>query len=196
MPGLSKGLFRISLLAVATFLTAFLIYGVWRANERESGRSRSSGSLMDAAMQLSNMEYTEMEKGRRVWTLKSEKASYYQQEQKSLLSNVRMIFYLQDGREIRLSSRKGALFVATKNIELWGSVEATMPEGYSIKTEKISYQHKKGLVSSRTPTYLQGPEVTLQGNQWDYRIADESGTLDGAVRAVVELNRLQPEAGS
>lgn len=196
LPGQFKALLRIVLLAVAICLTAFLVYGVWRANERELGHSNSSGSIMEAAMQLSNMEYTEMENGRRLWTLRAEKAGYYQEKQKSVLSNVHMIFYLQDGREIRLTSDHGILFVTTKNIDLSGRVQATMPEGYTVRTEKVSYRHKQGSVSSQTPTYLKGPEVTLQGDRWEYRLAEEHGTLHGGVRAIVDLNRLQQGEGA
>ena len=192
--GSSQGLLRIGLLTVAALLTAFLGYGIWRALEREQDRSTAPGSAMDAAMQLSQMDYTEMENERRVWTLHTETAAYYQDQQKSVLADVRMVFFLEDGREIRLRSSHGTLFIDSKNLELWGLVQLEMPEGYTIHTDKVSYRHQQHLVVSDTPTTLNGPELTLTGETFEYDIADQRGSLNGAVRAVMDPSKLQRQA--
>ncbi|NLI81741.1 MAG: LPS export ABC transporter periplasmic protein LptC [Deltaproteobacteria bacterium] len=138
-------------------------------------------------MKLTDMEYTEMQEGRKFWTLKASEAKYFQSEQKSLLSSVRLTFYLQEGEEIRLESNEGSLHAGTKNIELWNAVRVMLPRGYRLATERAFYEHGKQSIHSDVKVELDGPDVLLRGNRWEYRIPEHRAILDGGVRASLTL---------
>ncbi|MFP5212437.1 MAG: LPS export ABC transporter periplasmic protein LptC [Acidobacteriota bacterium] len=184
----SKKIAQGLILLLALGLSAVLAVGVWQGNVRKDNRpaapqEESSG----AEMKLTDMEYTEMQEGKRAWTLNATNAMYYKDRQRSDLSSVRLTFFTDDGKEIRLESREGTLYSDTKNIELRGDVRAVLPQGYELKTDKASYDHKGKSLASETAIQLNGPDVRLKGEKWAYSITDRKVSVEGAVEASVVL---------
>lgn len=183
-----RGLFRAGVLAVALGLSLLLLQGIWKGKkQKEQQQAASVSEPVEAEMKLTDMEYTEMREGRKFWTLKALDAKYFQGDQKTGLSSVRLTFYLEGGEEIRLESREGTLHTGTKNIELWGTVQVLLPRGYLLTTEKASYEHARQVIFSDTMVRFTGPDVTVQGNRWEYRIPEHRGVLEGGVRASMVL---------
>ncbi|NLI31996.1 MAG: LPS export ABC transporter periplasmic protein LptC [Deltaproteobacteria bacterium] len=192
----SEGLMGLSLrrvvqgavLAVALGLCLLMIQGIWKGKKQKDQQQavtvREPG---DAEMKLTDMEYTEMQEGRKFWTLRASEAKYFQSEQKTLLSAVQLIFYLEEGDEIRLESREGSLHAGTKDIELWNAVRVILPRGYKISTERAFYEQQKQSIFSDVMVRLDGPDVLLEGNRWEYRIPEHRAILDGGVRASMSL---------
>lgn len=171
-------------MAVALGLSLFLFQGIWKGKkQKEQQRAASMNEPVEAEMKLTDMEYTEMQQGRKSWTLKALEAKYFQSDKKTALSSVRLTFYLEGGDEIRLESREGTLHAGTKDIELRGTVQAILPRGYLLSTEKALYEHARQVIFSDTMVQFTGPDVTLQGNRWEYRIPEHRAILEGGVRA-------------
>lgn len=184
----SKKVIQSLILLVVLGLSVVLAVGVWQANtqkERRDGTMSGSGNndVSDAEMKLRDMEYTEMQEGRRLWTLRAAEAKYFQDEQKSLLSSVHLTFYFQNGEEAYLESGRGVLYAGTKNIELWDSVQAELPRGYRLRTEKAYYEHGRRMILSNTSVQLSGPEGRVTGGRWEYAISEQKAALDGGVHA-------------
>ncbi len=187
---------RSALMVVVVLLLGVLGIGLYRAHRQKANRNPSAIDSMEAAMRLTNMEYTEMKDGRRLWTLRSKDARYFRNGQRTLLSEVKLVLFLQNGRTIKLRSDNGTLFAGSKDIELWGSVTATMPEGYRVTTERLRYTHKKGEVFSETPIAMKGPELELRGGQWSYDIKAERAVLKGGIEATITSEGLAGQASS
>jgi len=183
----SKRIIRFSALGFAVLLALVLVRGMWKGKTQKEHQVTVSDEASDAEMKLTDMEYTEMEKGRRVWTLKADEAKYYQDDQKTALKKVRLQFFLQSGEEIHLESRQGVLHAGSKDIELWGSVHAIFPNGYEMLTEKAYYNHKQNLISSQASILVTGPDLKLKGKQWKYEIPERRGFLEGQVQATLAL---------
>ena len=181
----SLRLTRTLLVMVIALLMGVLGLGLYRAHQQKAERTTAQINSMQEAMRLTNMEYTEMKDGKRLWTLQSKDARYFRKDQRTLLSQVNLVLFLENGRKIRLRSKKGILFAGTKDVELWGSVRASMPEGYLVTTERLRYTHKKGEVFSETPIVMKGPELKLEGRRWSYDIKAERGELEGGVEATI-----------
>lgn len=181
----AKGL----ILSVVVVLSGVLFSGVWKGvklkEHRELSQTVPQGEVPDAEMKLTDMEYTEMKEGHKRWTLKASEAEYFQEDRKTLLTSVNLVFFLDKGREIRLKSQKGILFAGTKDIELWGEIRAEVPNGYSLNTERASYLHQQETVVSETPIRISGPDLQLRGMQWRYVIPDQRAFLEGKVEAVL-----------
>jgi LPS export ABC transporter protein LptC len=185
MASISRKYAKGAVLITVLGLSAVLIVGIWKGKTRKEERATPGEGTSGAEMMLTDMDYTEMEGGKRVWTLNASEAKYYQNEHKSILTNVHLTFLLKDGEEINLKSREGVLFAGTKNIELWGAVHADLPRGYKISTERVFYEHKNRRVSSETPVHLSGPQVRLDGARWEYIIPEYRAVIEGGVQATV-----------
>ena len=183
-----RRVFQAGVLAVAVGLSLLLLQGIWKGKkQKEQQQAASVSEPAEAEMKLTDMEYTEMQEGRKSWTLKALEAKYFQSDQKTGLSSVRLTFYLEEGEEVRLESREGTLHAGTKNIELWGTVQVILPRGYLLTTEKARYEHARQVIFSDAMVQLTGPDVTLQGNRWEYRIPEHRAILEGGVRASMVL---------
>ena len=184
---LAKGL----ILMVGATLSVVLIMGVWRGLQMKERRMVSRAvpqeEVSEAEMKLTDMEYTEMEEGRRRWMIKASEAKYFQEDRKTILTLVSLIFFLDDGKEIHLESQKGVLYAGTKDIELWDSVRATVPNGYQLMTQHASYSHQQGIIFSETPVQVSGPDLQLSGMQWKYVLPQQRAFLEGKVKATLTL---------
>lgn len=178
----SKRLLQSSALLVALGLILVFIFGVWKGKSQKELQGSQTADKSDAEMKLSDMEYTELQQGKRLWTIRAAEAKYFQDDQKTLLTDVHINFFLENGEEIQLESQKGALHPGTKNIELWDAVRAVLPRGYRLSTERIAYDHLKQTIASDTRVKLAGPDVQLEGNLWEYRIPDNKAVVEGGVQ--------------
>jgi LPS export ABC transporter protein LptC len=166
-------------------LTMVLVVALWKGRTQKELQTAQTADKSEAEMTLKDMEYTELEEGRRLWTVKAAEAKYFQEGQKSLLSLVRVTFFLETGEEVHLESQEGALYAGTKNIELWDAVHAALPRGYQLVTDRAFYDHQKKAISSETPIQLAGPDVQLEGKTWEYRIPENKAVLEGGVQGAL-----------
>jgi LPS export ABC transporter protein LptC len=191
----SRRLLQGAALVFALGLTIMLAFGVWKGrNQKEQQAAIQTTDKSEAEMTLKDMEYTELQEGKRLWTIRAAEARYFQEEQKTLLSTVRIAFFLESGDEIQLESHEGLLYAGTKDIELWDAVHAMLPKGYQLFTERARYDHQQQTISSRTLIRLEGPDVQLEGTHWEYNIPDHRAVLEGGVRGAMVF--LPPKTGS
>jgi LPS export ABC transporter protein LptC len=182
----SRKLLRGIALTFALGLTIVLMVGVWKGrNQKEQQAVGQTADKSEAEMTLKDMEYTELQEGKRLWTIRAAEAKYFQEEQKTVLSTVRIAFFLESGDEIQLESQQGLLYAKTKNIELWDAVHATLPRGYWLSTDRAFYDHEKNTISSESLIRLEGPDVQLEGKRWVYGIPDRKAVLEGGVSGVL-----------
>jgi LPS export ABC transporter protein LptC len=178
----SRKLLQSLALAFALGLTLVFIFGVWKGRTQKELQSVQTTDKNDAEMKLSDMEFTELQEGKRLWTIKAAEAKYFQEEQKTRLTEVRITFFLENGEEIQLTSQEGALHPGTKNIELWNAVQALLPRGYRLFTERVFYDHQKQTLASDTQVKLAGPDIQLEGKVWEYRISETKAVVEGGVQ--------------
>ena len=179
----SGRLIRFVLLMIVLGTSGLLAFAVWKGVLLKGQRLDQVGEPSEAEMKLTEMEYIEMQEGRRLWSLKASEATYLQAEQKTVLKSVHLTFFLEDGGEAYLESRDGALFTESKDIELWNDVRASFPRGYELLTQRAYYEHRNRLVRSAEAIRVKGPELDLAGSRWEYRIPERRGMVEGDVRA-------------
>jgi len=175
-------------LIVALGLSAVLVKGVWEGKSQNEHRMapEADSTPSDAEMKLTDMEYTEMQDGKKLWAVVASEARYFQNEQKTHLTTVRLTVFGENGGDIHMESREGILYAGTKNIELWGAVHAMLPQGYELFTERAFYEHQEKVISSQTHIHMFGPEVeSLEGEVWEYRMGECKALLEGGVQATL-----------
>jgi LPS export ABC transporter protein LptC len=179
-----RSIAKISVALVIIGLSLALASGIWRGKpQKVKEEAPKEAGARDAEMKLTDMEFTEMQQGKKFWTLCASEAKYFQGEQRTALKTVHLTFHLEKDQEIQLESKEGIMYAGTKNIELRDSVRAILPQGFVMTMDKAFYDHNKKLVYSDVPIHISGPGVQLEGNSWEYRIPDHAASLSGGVRA-------------
>ncbi len=171
----------------------FLAAGVWKGKSRPVQQEVKQEGPADAEMKLTDMEFTEMQEGKRFWTLHAAEAKYFQDQQQTLLQTVRMTFYTDEGEEIHVQSREGVLHAGTKDVELRGNIRAELPNEYVATMETANYNHANGIVESDDPVHISGPGLELDGNRWTYKMADHLAKVSGKVRVSLIVKSLRIE---
>lgn len=184
---LSRKLARGFMLLVAAAMGGMLVLAVLKGVLQKDQRSRVESEPSDSEMKISEMEYVEMQEGRKFYVLKASEARYLQDRQKAILKTVRLTFFMEDGQEAFLNSEEGVFSPTTKNIELTQAVEAILPGGYRLTTDRAVYEHEKKTLSSETPIAFSGPDIQLKGGAWRFLIPERKGQVDGGVKAQVKL---------
>lgn len=181
----SRRFAQVIVLGIALGLSAVLIVGMWRGKVQKDQRSATVTEPSESEMKLQDIEFTDIQDGRRFWTLRAAEARYFQDQQRTMLKAVRLTFFLEEGGEIVLESQDGVLNAGTKNIELTNSVRTTLPYGYEIITDRAFYQHTIKELHGDDPIKLVGPDVQVTGNRWKCRIRERDVTVEGDVKAKV-----------
>ncbi len=171
-------------------LSITLAAGIWKGKAARTVHETARAPVSDSEMKLTEMEFTEMEQGKRFWTLHASEATYLHDQQKTILNSVHLVFYLDDGEQIQVESKKGILHAGTKKIELRDSVQVALPRGYVLTSDQADYDHQRKVITSDHPIHLSGPGVEMDGRTWSYRLGDQSGSVAGGVKASLVGARL------
>ena len=192
---ISKGkLAQFFVITIIVALSLILVAGIWKGKSRPVQQEAQQACPPDAEMKLTDMEFTEMQEGKRFWTLCASEAKYFQDQQQTLLQKVHLILYLEKtGEEILLDSREGVLHAGSKDIELRGDIHVMLPRDYVLTTQTAYYTHSSRMVESGDPVHISGPGLELDGDTWKYGISDHVAMVDGKVTASMVVNNLRIE---
>ena len=103
--GLKGKLAQFFVIMVIVALSLVLAAGIWKGKSRPVKQVAQQAPPSDAEMKLKDMEFTEMQEGRKFWTLWASEAKYFQDQQKTLLLAVRLTFY-QDKSDEEIHHRE------------------------------------------------------------------------------------------
>jgi len=185
---------QVFIIMIVLALSVVLAVGVWKGKSRQVQQEAQQTSPADAECKLKDMEFTEMQEGKKFWTLCASEAKYFQEQQKTLLLAVRLTFYLDKSDEqIHLESREGVLHAGTKDIELKGDIRVTLPRDYVVTTETAHYTNGDRIVQSDDPVHISGPGLELDGKTWKYKIPDHVAKVNGNVTASLVVKDLRIE---
>ncbi|MFZ0942336.1 MAG: LPS export ABC transporter periplasmic protein LptC [Syntrophobacteraceae bacterium] len=192
---ISKGkLAQFFVITIIVALSLILVAGIWKGKSRPVQQEAQQACPPDAEMKLTDMEFTEMQEGKRFWTLCASEAKYFQDQQQTLLQKVHLILYLEKtGEEILMDSREGVLHAGSKDIDLRGDIHVMLPRDYVLTTQTAHYTHSSRMVESGDPVHISGPGLELDGDTWTYGISDHVAKVDGKVTASLVVNNLRIE---
>jgi len=190
------GLIGIAIVVVVTFY-------VWHKkaffNESRPEDRNYSGKVSDTSseqssrgIRLEGMKYTEIsEDGKQCWKIMSKEVEVFLDQKKSLLTDVKAEFYLKNDQRngaIKLSADKGIFWAGVKDIEVYGNVVVTLPDGTELRTEKAVYRNKDKELLSETPLSISSGWLNGQVGKWRYNLEDGKGYGEGGVK--VELKAM------
>jgi LPS export ABC transporter protein LptC len=133
-----------------------------------------------ANLSIDKVHQESIKDGRKEWILDASSAHYLGKEKKVVFNKLSVVFYMEDKREVRLTADKGILKTDTSNMEAVGNVVVTNEE-HRIKTEKLSYDHKKRVLFSETPVDCLSGSSTLFADTMFLDLNENQVTLEGNV---------------
>ncbi len=167
-------------------VVAGLVVGVTSYDGRDK-QPDDSVSVLPAGkdISLSYIHHVATRDGVKEWILDADSAQYVKAQGKTVMTNVSVTFFLDNGNTVHLASREGVLFTDTRNMEVSGDVQVRSGQ-YELKTDKLFYDHKARSVSTDTPIVVKGKVVRLSGHSMTFCLNTQRALVQGAVKAVFE----------
>lgn len=93
---------------------------------------------------------------RRDWELWSDRAITNRTGELLKLENVRMRLFGQDGVTFDVTGKSGEVQIKTRDVQIQGDVKMTSSNGYTFRTERLSYAAAHRRVSTKSPVEVRG----------------------------------------
>lgn len=169
------------LASVAVFIA--VVTGVLMANRRagpvESGREPSSADL---TVKEANIR-EESNKVR--WHLTAKQALVFDREGRTSLREV-TVEVQEPERSWTIRGEEGDLLHARNDIEIRRHVVLVSSDGLRLETEVLRWSNADKRVWTDAPVKITHPSGVVTGSGLDVRVADETTTVGGRVRAIFE----------
>jgi len=153
----------ISILLIGGIVLVRLWVNLQERKASEAAVEIPKPSTGDASQELQKVHFVEDKHGRKTWELEAKTVRLYQEENISVLEDVKVTFYAKEGRIFYLTAKQGKVHQDSKDVELMGDVVLTSNDGYQLKTQSASYQHSEKTVSTSDPVEIEGEQIRLTG---------------------------------
>jgi len=158
---------KIAILIAILLIAGIVLVRLWvNLQERKASEAIEKipkSSAGDASQELQKVHFVEDKHGRKTWELEAKTVRLYQDENISVLEDVKVTFYAKEGRTFYLTGKQGKVHQGSKDVELMGDVVLTSNDGYQLKTQSVSYQHSEKIVSTSDPVEIEGEQIRLTG---------------------------------
>lgn len=137
----------------------------------------------EADISLGKIHQTATRDGRTEWILDAALAQFIQAENKLMLNDLSMTFFLKDQRQVHLTSEKGILNTVSHDMQVSGNVVVTIDD-YRMSTELIHYLHSQRRIFTDVPVTVSGKAGQLAANSMNLELDTNLIVLKGNVEAV------------
>ena len=171
------------LIAIVTVVTVYIGY-----RQVATAPEQLLSSIKDGAnLSLGKIRQTATRDGKKEWSLEAGSAHYIENDQKAVLKNLFITYFLKDNREVYLEAEEGILQTDTNDIEFSGNV-VIRNDDYQLETERMNYEHEERLIFSNDPVYISGEDVTLSARSLKYDLDLDKIIFTGNVEAAISEN--------
>ncbi len=133
-----------------------------------------------ADIAIGSFEQTATKNGIKEWYLKAKSAQYNKAQDEAVLENLKVTFYLEDGRQAYLTADRGTIMTQSKDLKVSGNVRANNGD-YRLKTETMHYFHDQRILLSRVPVEISGPAFHLVADSIRFDLNTQQTLLEGNV---------------
>ncbi len=120
-------------------------------------------SSENADMSLEKIRLVEDKHGRKTWELEAKTVQQNNDDNVMTLDEPKVTYYTEEGRVIVVTGTKGKVKQDSKDMELTGNVKLTSSDGYTLKTNSLSYSHQNRKVTTADPVEIEGDQMHLVG---------------------------------
>ena len=170
-------------LLISLLVAVFLKYRQYSANPEELVEAIPDG----ADITIGEIRHTAVKDGRKEWSLEAVSANYSGSTNEALFEEVRVTFFMEDGREVWIKGHQGKLNTESNDIELSGDV-VVRESDYQLAAESLSYDHAQRVITVPVPVTITGGEFVLQADEMAIDLNTETALLRGAVKGIFSGN--------
>lgn len=161
------------------------------ALEKQSGEAVSDGRP-----RMQGMTYTQVEQGRKKWTLSAEGARYDEAKGVVTLKGVEVIFYPEKGGWITIKGDEGQYYQKKKLIVLRGHVRGRTDDDMTLATDALTYSEPDQVVHSDQVVTVAGPRFSVTGKGMTVVVPDRTVTFHNQVHSTFVPEGKGPPPGA
>jgi len=137
-----------------------------------------------ATLSIDNLHQTATRDGKPEWTLDAKSAHLNQTENKSVLENLSIVFFMKNKQNGHLTADHGVLENNTNNFTVTGKVVLQNPD-YNLKTEELRYNHKDRILYSIVPADISGKSLHFSAEKITFHLNSHQARLEGKVKGTI-----------
>ncbi len=141
----------------------------------------------NATLSIGNVHQVSTRDGVKEWILDAKSAHVVDESKHLMLEDVTVVYFVKNGKEVRLTAERGILKTETKDIEVTGQVILTYTD-YTIETKQMNYDHGQRVLFSPTPVKIIGKTVTLTADSMKYDLTANQTWFQKNVEVLLREN--------
>lgn len=141
----------------------------------------------NASLAIGNIHQVSTRDGVKEWILDARSAHVIDETKQLMLEDVTVVYFVKNGREVRLTASRGVLKTETKDIEVTGQVLLTYSD-YILETEKMNYDHGNRILFSSTPVKIIGNDINLAADSMKYDLTANQTRFQQNVEVLLREN--------
>ena len=176
-------LLLVILLAIGTIVAVYIGY-----RQVSNAPEMLLSSIKDGAnLSLGKIKQTATRDGRKEWSLEAGSAHYMDTENKAVLTDLFVTYFLENNQEVYLKADQGILNTDTNDIEFSGNV-VVRNQDYSLKTERLSYEHRQRLIFTDDRVNIAGTDAVVSADSLSFDLKANQIVLTGNVATRIAGN--------
>jgi LPS export ABC transporter protein LptC len=133
----------------------------------------AEGTRLPETLDLTKLTYVDSANSKSGVILQAEEARVLPQREQVLMRRVGLRLSTADSKgELELQCEHGELDLESGSFVGIGSVRGRTPDGRRFETERLSYDHKAGLVTTDAPVVIRDAGGTLRGGGFRYLVRE------------------------
>lgn len=141
------------------------------------------------------LAYTHIQNGQRRWHIAAADSRFQAEDETFRLRGVELVFYTNNGGEIRLHSDEGSFDPRTRAMTLNGNVVGTTPQGVTLATNSLRYNEDDLVAVSEDEVTLSGPAFKFRGRGIMLDVANNRAVFKKSVSSRISNMRDLPQFG-
>jgi LPS export ABC transporter protein LptC len=179
----------IILVTIGTVVTIFIGY-----RQVADAPEKLLSSIKDGAnLSLGKIRQTATRDGRKEWSLEAGSAHYIENENKAVLKELFITYFLENDEKVFLNADQGILNTDTNDIEFSGNVVVRNAD-YKLNTDRLNYRHERRLIFTKTRVHVTGEAAEVWGDSLTYDLKANKIVLKGNVATALS-RKFEPVQG-
>jgi LPS export ABC transporter protein LptC len=181
---------KITIALVAfSMITTVIIAGIFIKNRylSQDPVKLITSIQQNASLAIGNVHQVSTRDGIKEWILDARSAHVIDESKQLMLEDVTVVYFMKNGKEVRLTANRGMLKTETKDIEVTGQVVLTY-SNYTLETEQMNYDHGRRILFSSTPVKIIGDTINLTADSMKYDLAANQTWFQRNVEVLLREN--------
>ena len=160
---LFRKMLRTVLLGFLLVMGGTIAYFILGSSNHQLHLGEFSLTNSDADLNIDKMHVVQNTKGVREWELWADSAKVYRQKGLTILKNLKLRFYSDEGDPSHVTAQEGTMQNESRNIRISGNVTILASNGVSMKTDSLYFHSKEKRIDSDSKVLMEGARFRLVG---------------------------------